>query len=69
MPKLVDDLAVEIIGKSKNDYRCRVWVNKLDRLDGTFIVRYKIYETCYNVSINIFYKSKPVKDPTYKFKG
>jgi hypothetical protein len=48
---------------------CRVWVNKLDRKDGTFIVRYKVYETCHDMSINIYYKSKPIIGSPYHYTG
>lgn len=61
---------MEISGRSEEyNRRCRVWVNKLDRKDGTFIIRYKVYETCYNLSINIFYKSKQIKGYPLKFEG
>lgn len=69
-PQLGKDLAIEILGRSnKEGSHCRVWVNKLDRKDGTFIVRYKMYETCYEVSINVYYKSKHIKGSPLKFSG
>ncbi|XP_073943623.1 protein O-glucosyltransferase 2-like [Choristoneura fumiferana] len=68
-PDLINDLAVEINGSSRKNRDCRVWVNKLDRKDGSFIVRYKVYETCYDVSINVYYKSKQVQGSPYKYAG
>ncbi|XP_026325744.1 KDEL motif-containing protein 1-like isoform X2 [Hyposmocoma kahamanoa] len=67
VPQLGKDLAIEVLGRSKKDNHCRVWVNKLDRKDGTFIVRYKMYETCYDVSINVYYKSKHIKGSPLTF--
>ncbi|KAG6457621.1 hypothetical protein O3G_MSEX010371 [Manduca sexta] len=68
-PELAHSFAVEIEGRTKKSPHCRVWANKLDRKDGTFIVRYKIYETCYDVSISLYYKSKHIKGSPYTFKG
>lgn len=60
---------MEIEGRSSTNKQCRVWVNKLDRKDGTFIVRYKIYDTCLDLSINVHYKRRNVAKSPYKFKG
>lgn len=68
-PQLGKDLTIEILGRSKKDSPCRVWVNKLDRKDGTFIVRYKMYEICYDVSINVYYNRKHIKGSPLKFSG
>lgn len=68
-PELNKKLVVEINGRSSDGKHCRVWVNKLDRKDGTFIVRYKIYETCLDLSIHIYYGKKEVAKSPYKFKG
>lgn len=67
--ELSNEFAVEINGKTGKGKNCRVWVNKLDRKDGSFIVRYKVYETCYDLSINLYYKSKPIKDSPFIYKG
>ncbi|KAL4712826.1 hypothetical protein ACJJTC_011896 [Scirpophaga incertulas] len=70
IPQLANDVAIEINGKStdKNN-NCRVWVNKLDRKDGSFIVRYKVYNKCMDLSINIFYKGKHIKKSPFTYKG
>ncbi|KAL0849394.1 hypothetical protein ABMA28_013695 [Loxostege sticticalis] len=69
-PSLSNDLAIEIEGKSaKNNNKCRAWVNKLDRKDGTFLIRYKIYDTCIDLSIGVFYKSKHLTGSPYKVTG
>ncbi|XP_068621282.1 protein O-glucosyltransferase 2-like [Battus philenor] len=63
------NFAVEINGKSTKNKFCRVWVNTLDRKDGTFIVRYKIYETCLDLNIGIYYKSKHIDNSPFRFEG
>ncbi|KOB72257.1 KDEL motif-containing protein 1, partial [Operophtera brumata] len=67
-PDLTKLLEVDINGKSKTTPHCRIWVNKLDRKDGSFIVRYKVYETCYDLQINILYKHKHVQGSPFTFK-
>ncbi|CAH0726102.1 unnamed protein product, partial [Brenthis ino] len=61
--------AVEINGKSLKTNKCRIWVNTLDRKDGTFIIRYKVYETCTEIVINIYYQSKHIQDSPFKYEG
>lgn len=60
---------MHINGKSaKGD--CRVWLNKLDRKDGSFIIRYKNYEICYNFHINILVNGKNILGlPPFKWPG
>ncbi|XP_038208405.1 protein O-glucosyltransferase 2-like [Zerene cesonia] len=67
--KFAQSFAVEITGQSLKKARCRIWSNVLDRKDGTFIVRYKIYEVCSKLSINMFYMSKHIKDSPITFDG
>lgn len=40
-----------ISGKTKDGNTCRIWTNILDRKDASFIVRYKLYEICYEFKI------------------
>lgn len=40
-----------ISGKTKDGNTCRIWTNILDRKDASFIVRYKLYEVCYEFKI------------------
>ncbi|XP_023951503.2 protein O-glucosyltransferase 2 [Bicyclus anynana] len=68
-PDLAKNFAVEITGKSFKKDACRLWSNTLNRKDGTFIVRYKLYETCSELSINIYYKNKHIENSPFKFKG
>ncbi|XP_060809442.1 protein O-glucosyltransferase 2 isoform X2 [Amyelois transitella] len=67
--ELPDNFAVEIEGKSTKKNYCRIWVNKLYRKDGTFIVRYKNYETCFDLSISLYYKSRHIKGSPFTFQG
>lgn len=63
------NFAVEINGKSVKNNFCRVWVNTLDRKDGTFIVRYKVYETCMDLKVSIYYKSKHINESPLTLEG
>ncbi|VVC89633.1 unnamed protein product [Leptidea sinapis] len=68
-PEIGRSIAVEIKGNSMNSAHCRIWTNVLDRKDGSFIVRYKVYETCDMMYINIYYNSKPIRNSPIKLKG
>ncbi|XP_069698369.1 protein O-glucosyltransferase 2-like isoform X2 [Periplaneta americana] len=59
---------VHITGESiyKN---CRTWINTLDRNDGSFIIRYKIYHTCHNVKIHITHNGHHVGASPYIIEG
>ncbi|XP_041971525.1 protein O-glucosyltransferase 2-like [Aricia agestis] len=63
------NIAVEIFGTTKFKDRCRIWTNVLDRKDGSFIVRYKVYETCYKLLINIYFKNKHIEKSPFVFEG
>lgn len=41
----------------------------MNRKDGSYIVRYKVYETCYDLEINISYKNTHAGGSPYKIKG
>lgn len=45
------DFNILISGKTKIGNACRIWTNILDRKDASFIVRYKVYEVCYDFKI------------------
>ncbi|XP_014253410.1 KDEL motif-containing protein 1-like isoform X2 [Cimex lectularius] len=64
----VKDVEVTIKGEHK-ERNCRVMTSMLDRRDSSFIVRYKLYETCKNLHISIQYKSKHVAGSPYFVKG
>lgn len=53
------DLDVHISGKSISG-PCRIWSNILSRSDGSFIVRYKLYNTCDNLKIDLRFNNMPI---------
>uniref|UniRef100_A0A1B6CVL0 Glycosyl transferase CAP10 domain-containing protein n=1 Tax=Clastoptera arizonana TaxID=38151 RepID=A0A1B6CVL0_9HEMI len=57
---------VKISGKTITNRECRTWVNILDRNDGSFIVRYKLFESCFNFIINVLYNKKHIAQSPYK---
>ncbi|XP_067001776.2 protein O-glucosyltransferase 2 [Anabrus simplex] len=59
---------VHIVGESDVG-NCRTWINILDRKDGSFIVRYKTYQTCFNVEIHVKYSGEHVASSPYKVAG
>jgi hypothetical protein len=63
-----DVFEVQITGDSSYK-NCRVWINILNRNDGSFIVRYKTYHTCYNFKIHVTYKGVHVASSPYIIKG
>lgn len=62
-------ITVRINGKSTSRRDCRIWVNTLNRKDGLYIVRYKLYETCYDMEISVAYKGAHAGGSPYKIKG
>ncbi|KAK9510136.1 hypothetical protein O3M35_004983 [Rhynocoris fuscipes] len=63
------DFEVKITGNTKDGRNCQLWPNILNRSDSSFIVRYKLYETCFNFYIIIKYQTKHVAKSPYFFKG
>ncbi|CAD6216317.1 GSCOCG00004470001-RA-CDS [Cotesia congregata] len=43
----------KVTGLNKNNHGCRIWTQVLDCNDGSFIIRYKLFETCYNLNIKV----------------
>ncbi|XP_050438483.1 protein O-glucosyltransferase 2-like [Adelges cooleyi] len=64
-----NDFKVVISGKTKNGNNCRIWTNILDRKDTSFIVRYKLYEVCYDLNIYIQCIQTNEKLANYFYKG
>lgn len=58
---------VKVSGLNIHNINCGIWLNILDRKDGSFIVRYKLYETCYNFNIEITYHDEHVAGSPYNF--
>lgn len=49
---------------------CRIWTQVLDRHDGSFIVRYRLYQTCDDLIVEIIYNDTiHVAKSPYRFDG
>lgn len=62
-------IAGQIYGESFNGASCRVWTQILDCKDGSFIIRYKVFNTCFNVKIKVKIKGKDLPMPHSEIKG
>jgi len=63
-----DVFDIQITGSSS--YKdCRIWINTLDRKDGSFIVRYKTYDTCHDFKIHVTYRGIHVGASPYIITG
>lgn len=49
--------------------RVRTWVQKLDRHDGSFIVRYRLFASYPELIIQVTHKGESVAKSPYKLKG
>lgn len=56
-------------GTSPNGRPCRIWLNQLNRYDGSYIVRYKLYHACINVELSLLYNGEHVGLSPYKISG
>uniref|UniRef100_A0A0C9QD62 KDELC1_0 protein n=1 Tax=Fopius arisanus TaxID=64838 RepID=A0A0C9QD62_9HYME len=45
------DIKVVINSENSGGHSCRIWQQKLNCRDGSFIIRYRLYETCYNFHV------------------
>ncbi|KAF5287739.1 hypothetical protein FQA39_LY15759 [Lamprigera yunnana] len=64
--KLLD---VNIEGTTFGKRNCRIWKNILNTRNCTFIVRYKLYETCANLKISIKYDNVDIGESPYIIKN
>ncbi|CAH1992429.1 unnamed protein product [Acanthoscelides obtectus] len=60
-----ENLEVKIDGLTEQGTPCRSWINILNRKDGFYIVRYKIYVMCIDVKISVYYKGEHVGSSPY----
>ncbi|KAF7275167.1 hypothetical protein GWI33_012120 [Rhynchophorus ferrugineus] len=56
---------VIIDGGTKKKTSCRIWTKLLDRKDGSYIVRYKVYEPCSYVKITLTYENEQIGNSPY----
>lgn len=61
-----DTFFVEVVGV--ND-RCRIWTQVLNRHDGSFLVRYRLYNTCRNLRIRVMHEGTDVTNSPYDSPG
>jgi len=59
----------QIYGQSLNGASCRIWTQIFDCKDGSFIMRYKVFNTCFNVKIKIKIKGKELPMSHSEIKG
>lgn len=68
----VGDKAFEVkFSQANNDFshRVRVWTQVLDRHDGSYIVRYKVYETYEDLIIQVLHNGQHVGSSPYLMSG
>ncbi|XP_024882317.1 KDEL motif-containing protein 1-like [Temnothorax curvispinosus] len=62
-------IAGQVYGESLKGVSCHVWTQMFDCKDGSFIMRYKVFNTCFNVKIKVKIKGKDLPMPHSKIKG
>ncbi|XP_039279066.1 protein O-glucosyltransferase 2 [Nilaparvata lugens] len=60
-------LSVQVFGQHTSGRSARIWVNVLNRNDGLFVVRYKLYETCKNLQIVVKFNNKHINGSPFVF--
>lgn len=61
--------AFEVSIVSPTEQFTRIWIQVLDRHDGSFLVRYRMYATYSDLHIHILHKNKPVAKSPYTLNG
>lgn len=59
------ELRVDISGKTTNNRNTRIWTQILNRKDGLYIARYKLYEPCGEIEINVTYDNIHLAESPY----
>lgn len=59
-------LSIQVSGLKQ---KCRIWYQLLHIEDGLFIARYRLYETCFGVKIDIVYNNDWVAEAPYVLEG
>lgn len=47
----------------------RIWIQVLDRQDGSFLVRYRMYATCTDLHIHVLLENKDVAKSPFVLEG
>ncbi|KAF8773671.1 protein O-glucosyltransferase 2-like [Argiope bruennichi] len=61
-----ESLNIQVSGLKE---KCRIWYQLLQIKEGLFIARYRLYETCVGVQIDIVYENQFVADAPYVIEG
>jgi len=62
-------ITAQVYGQSIDGTICRIWTQIFDCKDGSFIVRYKVFNTCFNITIKIKIKEKELLVPCSEVKS
>lgn len=62
-------IAGQVYGQSLNGTPCRIWTQIFDCKDGSFLMRYKVFNTCFSVKIKVKVKGKELPMPHSEIKG
>ncbi|CAL1538654.1 unnamed protein product [Lymnaea stagnalis] len=65
----VGDKAVSVSIVPGNGAPLRVWTQVLDRHDGSYIARYRLYNTASDLQINVQYNGKHIASSPYRLRG
>ncbi|GBM26057.1 KDEL motif-containing protein 1 [Araneus ventricosus] len=61
-----ESLNIQVSGLKE---KCRIWYQLLQIKEGLFIARYRLYETCIGIQIDIVYENQWVADAPYVIEG
>ncbi|ESO90993.1 hypothetical protein LOTGIDRAFT_217539 [Lottia gigantea] len=61
--------AVSLTIDQEDGSRARIWSQILDRGDGSYIARYRLYQAYDNLVISLLYNKQHIADSPYKLKG
>lgn len=56
-------------GQSLDGSPCHIWTQLFDCIDGSFILRYKVFNTCLNIKIKVKIKGKELPISNTELKG
>lgn len=59
----------QVQGESSSGSSCRIWTQVFDCKDGSFIIRYKVFNTCFNIKIKVKIKGQELPVFNSEIKG
>ena len=62
-------ISEKIQGKTLTGGECRIWSQTIDCRDGSFIIRYRLYKTCFDLRISIKVKDMQLSTIPPVFQG